>query len=215
MRRIVNAESGRPTGGDYSRRDRPRRRLAEFPVGIQFICAAASICVSIIVAFAQMVTLAVGQMNLSVGALGGMVAVLFGGMMEVLGVPLWLAVPPRSGSAVWADWSTVCWRRAPGIDGFIVSATDGLCLHRRKPWPHQIRAVLQDADRSAGLWQWPDWSASVAHRPTRASRCLPCFCSCLPIGRWLRAVGGNSQAAALSGISPAHAIVLAHCLSGF
>jgi len=42
---------------------------------------------------AQMVTLAVGQMNLSVGALGGMTAILFGGMMEVFGVPLWLAVP--------------------------------------------------------------------------------------------------------------------------
>jgi ribose transport system permease protein len=52
-----------------------------------------SICVSLIVAFAQMVTLGVGQMNLSVGALGGMVAILFGGIMQVFGVPLWLAVP--------------------------------------------------------------------------------------------------------------------------
>ena len=51
-----------------------------------------SVCVALLVAFAQMVTLGVGQMNLSVGALGGLVAILFGGMMEVFGVPPWPAV---------------------------------------------------------------------------------------------------------------------------
>src|SRR4029079_8809257 len=52
-----------------------------------------SFCVGLLVGFAQMVTLGVGQMNIAVGALGGLVAICFGGMMEVLGVPLWLAIP--------------------------------------------------------------------------------------------------------------------------
>ena len=83
--------------------------LSEF----NFYVLLRSVCVSIVVAFAQMVTLAVGQMNLSVGALGGMVAVLFGGMMEVLGVPLWLAVPLAIVIGVAGDSSTASWRRAP------------------------------------------------------------------------------------------------------
>jgi ribose transport system permease protein len=70
--------------------------LSEFNLYVLLRC----VCVSIIVAFAQMVTLAVGQMNLSVGALGGLVAILFGGMMEVLGAPLWLAIPTAIGIGV-------------------------------------------------------------------------------------------------------------------
>ena len=52
-----------------------------------------SFCVALLVGFAQMVTLGVGQMNISVGALGGLVAISLGGMLEVLGFPLILAVP--------------------------------------------------------------------------------------------------------------------------
>src|SRR5260370_40161832 len=63
--------------------------LSEF----NFYVLLRSVCVSILVAFAQMVTLAVGQMNLSVGALGGMVAILFGGVMGGFGVPLCLSLP--------------------------------------------------------------------------------------------------------------------------
>jgi len=50
--------------------------------------------------------------------------------------------------------------------------------------------------------------------PLAVSPLLALFLFRLPVGRRLLAVGGNSQAAALSGISPANAIVLAHCLSG-
>ena len=67
-----------------------------------------SVCVSTIVAFAQMITLAVGQMNLSVGGLGGMVAILFGAMMSALGVSLWLAIPAALLSALRQACSTEC-----------------------------------------------------------------------------------------------------------
>ena len=39
-----------------------------------------SFCVVLVVAFAQMLTLGVGQLNLSVGALGGLVAIAVGGV---------------------------------------------------------------------------------------------------------------------------------------
>ena len=53
-----------------------------------------SVCVSLLVAFAQMITLAVGQMNLAVGALGGLVAIAVRrDVVDVFGLPLWLAMP--------------------------------------------------------------------------------------------------------------------------
>ena len=51
-----------------------------------------SFCVVLVVAFAQMLTLAVGQLNLSIGALGGLVAIAVGGMMEKFGLPVGLAI---------------------------------------------------------------------------------------------------------------------------
>jgi ribose/xylose/arabinose/galactoside ABC-type transport system permease subunit len=64
---------------------------------IDFYVVLHSVWVGILVAFAQMVVLGAGQMNLSVGALGGMTAIPFSGMMEVFievfELPLWLAVP--------------------------------------------------------------------------------------------------------------------------
>ena len=55
-----------------------------------------SFCVVLVVAFAQMLTLAVGQLNLSIGALGGLVAIAVGGLMEKFGFPIALAVAHRA-----------------------------------------------------------------------------------------------------------------------
>ena len=52
-----------------------------------------SLSVGLLVAFAQMVTLGVGQMNIAVGALGGLTAIIFGATIEVYGFPLLLAIP--------------------------------------------------------------------------------------------------------------------------
>jgi ribose transport system permease protein len=46
----------------------------------------------VLVALAQMVIIAIGQMNLSVGAIGGLVAITFAGTMEVWGLPIPLAI---------------------------------------------------------------------------------------------------------------------------
>jgi ribose/xylose/arabinose/galactoside ABC-type transport system permease subunit len=75
-----------PPRGDRRRRgwrwSRPNF-LTEFNIFVML----RSFCVSLLVAFAQMVMLGVGQMNISVGALGGLVAVSLGGMMDALGRP--------------------------------------------------------------------------------------------------------------------------------
>ena len=121
-------------------------RVAKFPVGIQFLCAAAQRLRQHFVAFAQMVTLAVGEMNLSVGALGGMVAVLFGGMMEVSACRCGSRSRSRSGSALGVACSTVFWRRAP-------ASTDSSSRWRRPP------------SSPASTWASPN--------PSRSTRCRP------------------------------------------
>src|SRR5690606_30538657 len=45
-----------------------------------------------LVALSQMVVIAIGQMNLAVGAIGGLVAILFGAMLELYGVPIPAAI---------------------------------------------------------------------------------------------------------------------------
>ena len=60
-----------------------------------------SLSVGLLVAFAQMITLGVGQMNIAVGALGGLVAIVFGGTMELYGFPVCARrSPSRSRSAL-------------------------------------------------------------------------------------------------------------------
>ncbi|MGB3582754.1 MAG: ABC transporter permease [Roseiarcus sp.] len=186
--------------------------LSEF----NFYVLLRSVCVSIIVAFAQMVTLAVGQMNLSVGALGGMTAILFGGMMEVFGAPLWLAVPIAITIGVLGGLVNGLLAARTGINGFIVtlataSAFTGVNLGLTKSVPfYKMPTALQDfGNGRIGALPF------LLIAPLIVSPLLALFLFRLPIGRRLLAVGGNSQAAALSGISPGDAIVLAHCLSGF
>src|SRR5688500_16602641 len=52
----------------------------------------AAVAVNMVIALSQMVIIGIGQMNLAVGAIGGLAAISFAGMMEVWGVPAPLAV---------------------------------------------------------------------------------------------------------------------------
>ena len=144
-----------------------------------------------------------------------MVAILFGGMMEVFGVPLWLAVPIAISIGVLGGLVNGLLAARTGINGFIVtlataSAFTGVNLGLTKSVPfYKMPTALQDfGNGRIGAFPF------LLIAPLVVSPLLALFLFRLPIGRRLLAVGGNSQAAALSGISPANAIVLAHCLSG-
>ena len=80
-----------------------------------------SFCVALLVGFAQMVTLGVGQMNISVGALGGLVAISLGGMLEVLGFPLILAVPLALAIGAAGGLINGVLTVRTGINGFIIT----------------------------------------------------------------------------------------------
>lgn len=174
-----------------------------------------SICVSLLVAYSQMVMLGVGQMNLSVGALGGLVAVISGGLMDAMGVPVLPALLAglALGAAAGAlnGWLTV----RTGINGFIItlataSGFAGINLGLSKAVPFYNLPEIVAAFGNGRLGPFP----LLLVVPLLVTVALAVFFTRGVAGRHLLAVGGNPLAAQLSGLSVGRAIILAHLLSG-
>jgi ribose transport system permease protein len=174
-----------------------------------------SLCVSLLVGFAQMVTLGVGQMNISVGAIGGLIAVLFGGMTEVLGVPLPLAVVAALVLAAIAGLINGVLTVRTGINGFIItlataSAFTGINfgITRSIPFYKMPPALVAFGEQRFFALPW------LLIAPVVVAVLLGLFFARTLPGRQLLAVGGNPTAADLSGISRGRVTILAHVLSG-
>ena len=174
-----------------------------------------SVCVSILVAFSQMVMLGVGQMNLSVGALGGLVAIIVGGLMDAWGWPALPAIAVAlmvGGLAGFINgWLTV----RTGINGFIVtlataSAFAGINLGITKAVPFYNLPSNFLAFGNGKIGFFP----ILLVVPLIVTFALAVFFSRSVEGRYLLAVGGNSTSAELSGISVSRAIVISHIISG-
>jgi ribose transport system permease protein len=173
----------------------------------------AYVAVPILIGLAQMVALSVGQMNLSVGALGGFVAVTGGLVMADLGVPAWLAVIGALvlGAAVGAiNGLLVVLTR---INGFIVTLATMTILTGLQYQVVGTSTISDYSLRDVG-------STSILHIPVVflialvVAGALAVFMRRAIWGRQLLASGGNPLAARLSGISNNRSIVLAHGLSG-
>jgi ribose transport system permease protein len=174
-----------------------------------------SFCVALLVGFAQMVTLAVGQLNISVGALGGLVAVLAGGMMEKLGFPVVVAVPLAIGIGGLAGLLNGVLTVRTGINGFIItlataSAFTGINLGITESIPFYDMPPSLVAFGSNRFFGFP----YLLIAPIVVAALLGLFLARTVPGRHLLAVGGNPQAAELSGISRDGITMLAHALSG-
>jgi ribose transport system permease protein len=174
-----------------------------------------SACVGVLVAFAQMIVLAVGQMSLAVGALGGLVAVLFGAMLQLLGLPLPVAIMLALTIGVAGGLINGVLTARTGINGFIITLASGsaftginLGLTESKPF-HGIPPEFV----AFGDARW-SFIPALLWPPLIVAPLLAIFLYRLKSGRWLLAVGGNAQAAELSGISPGAMVILAHAISG-
>ena len=80
-----------------------------------------SLSVGLLVSFAQMVTLGVGQMNIAVGALGGLTAIIFGATMELYGFPLLLAIPVALGIGALGGLINGLLTARTGVNAFIIT----------------------------------------------------------------------------------------------
>jgi ribose transport system permease protein len=174
-----------------------------------------SICVSLLVAFAQMIVLAVGQMNLAVGALGGLVAVLFGAMLQLLGVPPIIAIPVALLIGVAGGLINGLLTTRTGINGFIITLASGSAFTGINLGITEGQAFH---DIPAGLVAFGDsrWSffPALLWPPLIVAPLLWVFLYRMKSGRRLLATGGNPHAAELSGIPTGRIVVLAHAISG-
>lgn len=174
-----------------------------------------SACVGLLVAFAQMIVLAVGQMNLAVGALGGLVAVLFGAMMQLLGLPPLVAIPLALLIGVTGGLINGLLTTRTGINGFIITLASGsafaginLGITEGQAF-HDIPAAFV----AFGDTRWAFVPALIVP-PLFIAPVLWIFLYRMKSGRRLLATGGNLHAAELSGISTNTMVVLAHSISG-
>jgi ribose transport system permease protein len=174
-----------------------------------------SFCVVLVVAFAQMLTLAVGQLNLSIGALGGLVAIAVGGMMEKFGLPVGLAILIGVLIGVAGGLVNGLLTVRTGINGFIItlataSAFEGVNLGITRSIPFYNLPPGFVAFGTERFFAMP----YLLIPPVIVAIALGFFLARTVPGRYLLAVGGNAQAAELSGIPRDRIIILAHALSG-
>ena len=185
------------------------------PFNIQILLLATS--VNVVVAMSQMVIIAVGQMNLAIGAIGGLAAVCFAGLMQVWSLPAPLAALAALAIGAAAGLVNGAIIARTGVSAFIVTLASlsvfkgaDLGITRAQPFydiPASVKAfgnatmfgpipwlALPAALVVAGMWR-------LLYRQR--------------IGRFILAVGGNSSAAELSGVSIARTTLWAHGLSGF
>jgi ribose transport system permease protein len=174
-----------------------------------------TVATAVLIGSAQMTVLALGQMNLSVGAIGGLAAITAGGIMDAFGLPVWLAIVGAlvCGAACGAINGVIVART--GLNAFIVTiATASVFLG--------LNLGLTSAQPFYGLD--PGFTsfgqARIGFFPLMGfitlatATALGVFFYRTLVGRQILAVGGNLSAARTAGIPVGRRIVWAHVISG-
>lgn len=174
-----------------------------------------SLAVDIVIGFAQMVVLATGGMNLSVGAIGVCSVMLTGFLLQTLGLPIPIALAGAlCGGAIlgWLNGFTIV---KTGVNSFIVTLASAslfsggmLILTKAVPY-NALPASIGEFGKSnlfgisSLVWVALAIGAVllVLYRYTR-------------LGREILATGANARAAQMSGIDTGRAIIISHALSG-
>jgi len=167
-----------------------------------------------LVALAQMVIIAIGQMNLSVGAIGGLVGITFAGAMEVWGLPIPLAI--LLGLALGAACGLLngVVTHVTGISAFVITLAT-LSIFKG------MTIGITEAQPFYGIPEAVKQFGAARIGPLPVMLIVPLLAipgvwlllNRMVLGRQLLAVGANRHAAELSGIRVGRVVVLAHVLS--
>lgn len=175
-----------------------------------------AIAVNALVAFSQMIIIAIGQMNLSVGAIGGLAAISFAGAMEVWGLPAPIALSFAMLIGLACGAANGVLIRITGISAFVITLATlsiykgvNLGVTEAQPFYGVPESVKQFG--AALIFGPVPWLLAPTVVVTLA---LWVTLRRLPVGRFILAVGGNEHAAGLSGISVGPTVIIAHALSG-
>lgn len=170
---------------------------------------------TVIYALGQGVIIAIGHMNLALGATGCLVAVSFGGAMQVWGFPVWLAVLFGLLIGTFCGFINGWLTHKSGLTSFIItlatlSIFKGISLGITQAQPFY---GVADSVKAFGSDRWgPLPETLLVALPIVIG--LAVFLGRMIPGRQMLAFGGNPNAAELSGISRARMVILAHTLSG-
>ncbi len=173
------------------------------------------LAVPIVIGMAQMVVLAIGQMNLAVGAMGGVSAAIMAVLMADHHYPIWLALLIGFLSATAMGAINGFLVVVTQLNGFIITlGTMTILLGFQY---RLVRTFTIDAYPKS----LPDFGAKnilgfplILVIAIATSVILSLFFSRTSTGRRVLATGGNALAARLSGISNGKSVFIAHTLSG-
>ncbi|GAA1875303.1 ABC transporter permease [Lapillicoccus jejuensis] len=173
------------------------------------------LAVPIVIGLAQMVVLAVGQMNLSVGVLTGLTAVVAASLMVDAGLPAGLAVVAALLLGLLVGLTNGLLVVLTRINGFIVTLATMTIVAGIRYGVHGTGTYQGYSPGLVSLGR-----ASVLGVPTVflaavvVAVLVALFFARGVVGRQMLASGGNPLAARLSGISNDRSVVVAHALSG-
>lgn len=173
------------------------------------------LAIPILIGLAQMVVLAVGQLNLAVGAMGGATAALMAHMMVSWEAPIWVAMVTGVIAASLMGALNGALVVATGLNGFIITLGTLTILE----------GVQYAFVRSFTIDSYPDavkdfGKISFFNIPTVfliavvTALILAWFYRTNTVARKMLASGANPLAARLSGVSNKKSVFLAHTLSG-
>ncbi len=170
----------------------------------------------LLVALAQMVVLSLGQMNLSIGSVGGLVAIIESGLMVRYGVPVPVALAAGLVLGIVCgviNGLLVYWTK---INSFVLTlgtsyvfAGINLGITHATPFYHIPNEISSFGQARVG--PFPVMAAVTIV----LTLLLAGFLYQVVLGRQLLAVGGNALAARLSGLPIRRATLTAHAISGF
>ena len=185
------------------------------PFNLQILMLAAA--VNVVVAMSQMIIIAIGQMNLAIGAIGGLAAISFAGLMQVWSFPPALAAAAALAIGVTAGLLNGALIASTGISAFIITLASlsifkgaDLGITRAQPF-YNIPSEVKVLGNATMLGPIPWLALPAALVVAGMWRLL----NRQKAGRYILAVGGNASAAELSGVSISGAILWAHGISGF
>jgi len=170
----------------------------------------------LLVALAQMIVLSLGQMNLSIGSIGGLVAIIESGLMVRYGVPVPVALVAGLLLGIVCgviNGLLVYWTK---INSFVLTlgtsyvfAGINLGITHATPFYHIPGEISSFGQARIGAFPL------MAAVTIVLTLLLAGFLYQVVLGRQLLAVGGNPVAARLSGLPIRRATLTAHAISGF
>ena len=176
-----------------------------------------SLAIDIVIGFSQMVVLATGGMNLSVGSIGVCVAMAGGYFMQVVGLPIPLACAlalALGGALGWLNGLAIA---KSGINSFVVTLASanlfsGAMLIATKATP--LNALPRSVGAFGQMRVGGGWVSPMLLVTLLISAALAIFYRFSVVGRQSLATGANLRAAEMSGVPVGRRIIAAHVLSG-